>query len=538
MTTVWFNVLDVGQGSGNYIEVVDTPGQPATHTALLDLGSEREREAAGGPSASYIVASLKHMPQPRLDLVLLSHSDSDHINLIMDVLTPFTPYIPKKNEGKGTLHVVKTIYGHERAKYKLRKKKGEDKPKQILDEIEKYMNGGKADPVPPFDSSFDHDPVTTLAEAGPVKFYLLIGNELMPETDTKKRRITAGKGVKRPYKSGESLANTNSVVTIASYAKRQIVVTGDATGITLDACNSRMTPEMRQKYLPDVLMLTMPHHGSETTILNFKAPGLQPQDNIESFAKNIRARTITASADQKSTFKHPSAWLLRFFWPYLAPLPMFKEKDLDDRHFYTVHFVKNDFKREKTVKSKVQEEDWPQTDGWYTVQTNANVYCNMYYDSSNASQRDTVLPPEPGKVKAVPDKVLKPTTPAKAVSWSYGFDDKGAVLVPTPNRKSLRRLRAAMLAGVPARDLPDVPLEDLRPPFGPGAPAGAPTAADDGSRQAVPAGDRAGATVIAPTGRGVVTRPGPDGGPLGIDSRRLGVPARPPGRLRGLQVVR
>src|SRR4028118_789745 len=92
-----FQVLDVGQGSGNFIEIYGAKTAPDT-TILIDLGSELESTAAGVPAAKYIVDKLKAMDEPTLDTMILSHSDSDHINLLDLVLDEFyPPNTPGKN---------------------------------------------------------------------------------------------------------------------------------------------------------------------------------------------------------------------------------------------------------------------------------------------------------------------------------------------------------------------------------------------------------------------------------------------------------
>ncbi|MFZ2407685.1 MAG: hypothetical protein WAW41_21340, partial [Methylobacter sp.] len=78
-------VLDVGQGMGTFVEIYDTSGALIS-TLLFDLGSLNNKVSAGGPSVQYLVDKLKSMADPTIELLVLSHKDGDHVNLIEDLL--------------------------------------------------------------------------------------------------------------------------------------------------------------------------------------------------------------------------------------------------------------------------------------------------------------------------------------------------------------------------------------------------------------------------------------------------------------------
>src|SRR5689334_1409073 len=121
-----FQVLDVGQGSGNFIEYWDDD-EDLIATVLIDLGSEYAKEEAGGAAVAYIVGKLQAMDDPTLDAVMLSHSDSDHVNLLTKIFDQMDVT---------ELSIGAIYYGGERSKYT---KHGTN----ILTEAEKYLPKGE-----------------------------------------------------------------------------------------------------------------------------------------------------------------------------------------------------------------------------------------------------------------------------------------------------------------------------------------------------------------------------------------------------------
>lgn len=74
--------LDVGQGDGTFIVT------PKFDTILIDLGSKKNADVAGGDAITYLVNKLlfiqvqKSLPNPTIDILFLTHGDLDHYNLI------------------------------------------------------------------------------------------------------------------------------------------------------------------------------------------------------------------------------------------------------------------------------------------------------------------------------------------------------------------------------------------------------------------------------------------------------------------------
>lgn len=479
-----FRVLDVGQGSGNFIEIYDTKGK-LSNTILIDLGSEKAKDTAGGPSVEYVVAKLKTMAQPTIDTVILSHSDSDHINLVQDLLKAFDPVGTPGKLRKNTLQIDVVRYGGDSSKYK--KTKGANgQAENVLTRLGDYAPGNpKVSDIDSFKPSY-----TSLRKAGApfrtvngVKLYVMMGNAAREDDGTKL-------GKKRKAVSDSYALNTNSLVIMLSFRGKQIIATGDATGVTLQQANRILTSAIIQAYLPSVLMLTMPHHSSKTTTLDVKgATGTKAErdkygeTNLENFADNTRPNAITASADRKGTFRHPSALVMSYFWDELMPNVSYTDPLLpqgSDRHFYSAYFNADDGFQ---VYDDPMLEDWPPTSNWYTVQTDQNIYVNLY--AKPAEQRGVLLPPDESQIIDRYPSTAK--QPPAGVAWVFRINNKGAVSVTRQdNRAALLALRRAIYSGVPPSELPEVTLDE-EPEFRPSPPRQQTCQKPEVVRQSVPA---------------------------------------------------
>jgi len=461
-TIIKFQVLDVGQGTGNFIEIYD--GGTLTHTVLIDLGSERAKEEAGGPSVEYVVAKLKEMTQPTVDALLLSHSDSDHINLVPQLLDAFYPVGTAGKKKKDTLQVSYARYGGAYQRYSKRS------ATNLLARLEKYVPGtDEPEPMGAGFTSFAKGKKSTpLITVGGVKLYVWIANAtetsaLVPDTFRAGKRRAAD-----PF-----AINTNSLVVVAEFGGVQFVATGDATGVTLSEANTYATKEIRETFLDTVFMCTLPHHGSFATTFNLQGAGDDadekeelPRENLDKFAGNVNAETITGSAERVKRFKHPSAVVMSFFWGYLDFHLFYRDPLLDDdNHFYIAWFFPSDgFERDSAGSGMVEE--WPLFEWWYAVQTNDNIFTNFYYEWG--LQGGIVLPPDPGN--ETPWLAQKPPQPPEGVAWSFEVEADGTRRVRRMvNRETTLALRRMILAGAPpeALEAPDLRLAGVAEAAGP-----------------------------------------------------------------------
>ncbi|MDY7092721.1 MAG: hypothetical protein SX243_07085 [Acidobacteriota bacterium] len=434
-----FTVLDVGQGTGNFIELFSTktpgPTTAPTKTFLIDLGSEKQKNEAGGPSAAFVVTQLDRMTNPELDCVILSHSDSDHINLLERVLAAFDP--PGTiNPTKRILTVQRSYYGGD---YKLYSKSG----KNVLVELAKYTLNGIGT-FPTNKSSFGVSSPAPFRTIDGVDLYLMVGNA--PRS--------AAAAAKKSSSVDSFAINTKSLVVVVSWGI-QYIATGDATGVTLAACNKFITPTIKSTFLPQVLMVTMPHHGSETTTFNFTGSGGGRDDadavrNVETFAANIAPQTITASAERKRTFKHPSAFLLQFFWPFIRSGDYTDPTLSNGRHYYVAYFNTDDG---YTYQSATGPKPFPPSNWWYTMQTANDLFTNLYFDPDMVPDKTNhytaLLPPNPGQGVQTPSATPYPPL---GVAWYYLSPEGDSTTIgQITNRPSLLALEQELLTEARAK---------------------------------------------------------------------------------------
>lgn len=437
-----FQVLDVGQGSGNFIEIYGAKTAPDT-TILIDLGSELESTAAGVPAAKYIVDKLKEMDEPTIDTMILSHSDSDHINLLDLVLDEFyPPNTPGKNPDE-ILRINRAFYGGVYAKYKKRKYNVLNTVKDYLTDPTIGLESFSAD-----DSSFyASQPWMPFRTVNDLHLFLLAGNAAPAQTDI----FVSSTSRKRKAPDAYAI-NTKSLVILVVYQGIQFLVTGDATGITLAKCNEVMSKPGVSAYLNNVFMLTVPHHGSERTIFDLCGSTTATlgttalaQQNLTTFVNHVKAQTISASAERDKGFKHPSARVIGFFWPKLDNTKIYyKEPALapSDRHFYTAYFLRNSY----TVRVGGSDQNWPSSAHWFTIQTTANIFTNLYFVA--ARQAGVILPPNPGSdTKPI---AAGGSMPAVGLQWTFGIDKASSnkTVAPVVNRALLLLAARQRLASV------------------------------------------------------------------------------------------
>jgi hypothetical protein len=439
-TKINVQVLDVGQGSGNLIEIY---GATLTHLVLVDLGSELERSTAGVAAARYVVNKLMGLTPHTLDALILSHSDSDHINLLDVLLINFDPpNTPPPS--KPILTINKIYYGGDRTKYKKRKI-------NYLKKAEAYLKPSPANTPKPTATSFNPDISgwdATAAAWKPfhisddVAFFMVIGNTIADAVDL----VVTSTKKRRKLQPSYNINTKSFVVGVRSPGAVDWVLTGDATGLTLAKCNEVFTSAGS---LTNCFMVTMPHHSSETTTFDLGGiatttldPFALAEQNLSDFVNHVKAQTISASAEQDAGFRHPSQRVISYFWPRLAAHIWFTEHELGtNNHFYNAYVLNKAYKLQKPDLS---QEDWPKRGGWYTIQTAANVFTTLYYVANQ--QKGILLPPSPAtEVKELVVAQNK-KAPAIGVQWAFTVDAGAKSITNLPNRDVLA---AAAALGLP-----------------------------------------------------------------------------------------
>lgn len=420
VSSLVFWVLDVGQGTGNFLQTFDDHDN-LVGSALIDLGSSRERQTAGFKSVEKVVELLGGEDHPAtLDLLLLSHSDIDHVVLVPEVLRCYSP----DGKERPKLTIKEMAYGGEYVRYSKYAGNVVAKARQFMPRRE------PAELAPCYSAFGTTKPPKPNFTVGDTRYYLLMANAAeAEEPPTKRRRVTA-------RASDGYNVNTNSLVVLVEHGDLQFVVTGDATGQTLYQINEVL--RRKRHHLTNVRMLTLPHHGSATTTFNVHGADVTPEDNLRTFATNLSPRSVTGSADKVATYKHPSAKVMSYFWESVANGGYWQDPLLGEkRHFYTAYFLPGDGFTSGGAA-------WPAGADWYSVQSAYGLYTNMYVDQGGGSAQAIVLPPDKSKRQ----QVARANEPPIGVAWKYTVSGRALTLDREINRDDFERL-VARLGWVP-----------------------------------------------------------------------------------------
>lgn len=405
MAEVRFQVLDVGQGSGNFVEIyTDDKDVVLGGTILIDLGTERDPgDLAQTATIEYVRERLASMTTPTINLLVLTHSDTDHINLIADLLGKFTPQGQPPTPTKPNLLIETAWYAGEFDKFVKHSKAN------VITLINSYMaTGTAAAQYSTGFSSFKTDPPPCYSKFD-VKVYTLIAQVVNEKSKASKET---------PH-----WINTRSAVLLVSYKdKIQWVVTGDATGNTLYQLNQILgqmqTDGRLATYMGNVFMLTAPHHGSYATTFDIKGVRkkvLLPRDNTVNFANYVKAKCLSASAERVDNFKHPH-------WDVLSALsgPVGKDKYFDPAYpidQYGEHAV-TVFIPPKTFAFC----PWPATGNFYSFNTTSNIFTNLYCVTT--TYYNVTIPPAPNAFYN-PTAISAPPYDTIALGASWQFRDNG-----------------------------------------------------------------------------------------------------------------
>jgi hypothetical protein len=370
---VRFYVLDVGQGACNYVEIIDKAGK-VINNMLIDLGTNSKQTIADA-NIKWLTDKIKGRANPRIDVLIITHGDTDHYNLMLKLLPALNP------ASKDRIGMVR--YGGVDWRYKIGST-------SLIKELKKYsydVNGlsasesgydgakpkNKWTPIWP-DKPDDADP----------KLQLLIANTPHPKDNT------IWTGVKRP--NAEAI-NTKSVVTAIEWDNFWIVATGDATATTLEAINTLLEDE---DTLPKTFMMTLPHHGSRKTTYDLRRakdlPGNPALKVVDDLLEKFKPRTVSISADEKS-HHHPSMLMIEQFSKYTDKTEYFWKDPAagSDRHFLTAWI-------DKTLTATGTTPAWPPSFLYATTQTKAPIFSTLYFDTvqyNGKKYERYISPPNP-----------------------------------------------------------------------------------------------------------------------------------------------
>ncbi len=236
MTTLDIHFLDVGQGDGTFIVFPDNKT-----TMLVDLGSKKNANIAGGDTVAFIQSELNRIKSKKIDYLFVTHGDGDHYNLL-----------PSLVDASPGLSFGEVWTDGNRSDY----------PSNVRNKVfslgnwQSFTKGAYDSP---------NSPSWTIAG---VNVYLL--------------------AVNNPAAPGRTRTNSSSIVLMLEYGGGKIILTGDAEDNVEHVILETNYKDDKAFLSSDVLKLG--HHGSKNATL-------------EPWIAAVKPEAIFASADRK--WSHP-----------------------------------------------------------------------------------------------------------------------------------------------------------------------------------------------------------------------------------------
>jgi beta-lactamase superfamily II metal-dependent hydrolase len=437
MASIRLSVLDVGQGTGTLLEYfAGNDTTKPSQAMLIDLGTTQETANLGVPSAKYVAARLKKMGTPAtLEAVFLSHPDKDHMNLTGVLTAEFTT---------AELKINNIWYGGDRHGYV----KGSAKF-DYLANLDRYKPSSKSAIQSPGVSESgitdqDQSNWKALATmgAGAVKVYLLVGNTLYGSPD-KFSTDTSG-----PKLDGYR-KNCSSLVLLVRYANENIVVMGDATGLTMQDAN-RIVGKRNLK----AFSLALPHHGSITSAFDLAGAKDQATANLIAFITAMGSRTISASAWEFSNWHHPHIEIVDGFSAFLngSGMNVWSDPTAATKTSNKLHFMTAWLPAGSRTMSTGPKTSWPSAEGWYSMRTEAPVFTTDYF-KPGTWEYPTITPPSKSAQYNAGGFILP--APRRAIAWAFEVDGTTLTIRPVVDKSSIAALAHTHPFRVAAGPLPE-----------------------------------------------------------------------------------
>lgn len=292
--------LFAGQGMAHLIEIYNGGVvQPAADfLVMIDFGGNT---GPGENAVDYTFNKITAMTVPRIDLMVISHQDSDHLKL----LTP----LGDKLQAASIAFQIGAIYcgGHGWSAASVA---------TVKSFVSKASNATSV--------------VTSFAEPFRTDYANLNKLKFLKQYGIVKIRVLIAQ-IKLPKVEDDILRNGTSAVIVVENGESAVVLPGDATFQTLDEINKMYAAwEKKGKSpVPSVTMLEVPHHGAlRTAVENYLATGLSSTFDfiiVQSFGNFVRPDGIYASAGKRNTHGHPVKEVLDVFDKHLDSTKTFNE---------------------------------------------------------------------------------------------------------------------------------------------------------------------------------------------------------------------
>jgi hypothetical protein len=364
-----FHVLDVGQGACNYVEIINDAGN-VTHNLLIDLGTN-SRQAIAQDNLAWLRDQIEAFNH-HLDVLILTHGDTDHYNMIAKILPAFGA--PAGNQ------IGMVRYGGPAWRYK----KG-----RLITTLGTYTAdiGSFTSSQTGFNDATDPKwtPIWTAGGGDEPKLQLIVANTPHthdPDDLTRRQAMNA------------EAVNTKSVVLALDWNGFWTVATGDATATTLAVANINLLEEEGSH---PTFMLTLPHHGSRKTTYDLKNakddPTVTARSVVSAFLNQFPPRALSVSAGEKN-HHHPSMYMIRQFTEKLVDVPSYWfDPTLGD---HTNHFLTSWV--DLAITPADDDPAWPTAWLYATTKTASNIYSTFYFKDDQYNNEDYlqyIAPPIP-----------------------------------------------------------------------------------------------------------------------------------------------
>lgn len=325
-----------GQGMCNVIEAYD--GTDVTKLMLVDFGAEKDSATA----REFTLESLKAkiIKHKKIDVLITSHSDKDHWNLMGELLDELPDSLPIDIAVFGIGTWVKAA---ETFKEKVVARVPTKAGLKLFDAAFSNIaaDGSKISVYP-------------LGWEG-VQFNILAASVQIWNIDSN-------------YAKEYTEPNTASVVLRARFGTNYSVLTGDATGTTLKYMNSRMGDRI---FPNDCLMMTAPHHGALATLYGTLS-------DLEKFVEKCEPENALASAQMRGGFNHPAVCVIAAMADS-GGTGSYGSHSMVLSFFDTSLCTDNTIYKELNALTKTQARP---DSRWYEVSSNRNIYTTLLTGST------------------------------------------------------------------------------------------------------------------------------------------------------------
>lgn len=324
-------VLYSGQGMCNLIKLIDDT-DAISHLILIDFGADLDSVTVEGSTLPYLVKTIN--AHGRIDVLIVSHTDTDHWNLMPKLLGQLNP----------TVKITKAAspigdWTGKKATFEA--------------QLKKRMLTGKG--YKKFDSAFTDIKAKTIDtwwDESDVTLSILCAS--VKRADVSKRASPATIDT-----------NTASVVVRCKFGTNTVVFCADATSFTLQYINKQMGDF---SFGGTNLMCTVPHHGSISTLHG-------RLDVLEEFAEKLEPQCVLASAEMKRRLNHPNACVVSSMSEHLRPAAFAGEHDMV-LYFQKKSVCGSDKLYEKILKG-AQAIDKSKLSAWLAYQDERNVFTTL-----------------------------------------------------------------------------------------------------------------------------------------------------------------